>query len=189
MPTWKTSPPKPNRSNCRAERHLWTYGLSLAIYTRIGSLTYGGKNLFYGKIKNLASYFGANEESTRRAFNRLINGGWLERTSERNKFKYVEHDDRAFLKEDCRDLPDLPSWELEADPFVGKIHAAFGGEIRVKPNWIGAARQHATEEEFLADCRIEVRDGSGTAGTRFWNVVRRFRKKARTDLVEKAALK
>lgn len=187
MPTWKKAPPKHNRLECRAERHLWPYGLSLAIYTRIGTLTAGGTNPFYGKVQGLAEYFGANKESARRAFKRLVNGGWLEPAAKKGEFRYIPHDKRASVKKDCAELPSLPLWALEADPFVGKIHAVSGGNLRVLPNWIGVVRSVATEEEFLSALREEFANGQGGPGMKFWNVVRHFRQralKAKKDRVE-----
>jgi hypothetical protein len=182
VPTFKKAPPQSNPSPCSAERHLWPYGLSLAIYVRIGTLTAGGKNSFYGKTKTLAKYFGANAEAARRAFKRLVNAGWLQPLTEKGHYKYINHDDRAFIKADCVAVEELPHWAAEADPFAGKIHGASGGKIRLLPNWLAAARKHCTEEEFLTALRKEFENGHGSPGTRFWNAVRQFR--ARRSTVE-----
>jgi hypothetical protein len=179
VPTFKKSAPKPNRYNCDAERHLWTYGLSLAIYTKIGSVTAGGKNPFYGKISKLSGYFGSNEEATRRAFKRLLNGGWLVALPQAGCYKWVDHDPRADVKKDCAEMEELPHWSLDADPFIGELHAASGGKLRVMPNWAAAARENCTEAEFLAELRHAFQANSaGSASTQFWNVVRHFRRRA-----------
>lgn len=193
MTTWKKIPPKHNSYKCDAENHLWKYGLSLAIYTLIGRITYGGKNPFYGKISRLSDYFGSNPESTRRAFKRLVNDGWFKQLPVRGQYTYISHEDRAFNKDGdgCIERKNLPHWSADADPFVGKIHAACGGKIRLLPHWVGAARQHASDEEFLTELRIEFQQSSTSSpATRFWEVIRRFRAKAKTNLkVENPALK
>jgi hypothetical protein len=177
------SPTKSNRPKCSPERHLWRYGLSLAIYERVGELTNGGENEITIKRKTLSEYFGSNQESTRRAFNRLVNGGWFQPLPEKGHYKFVPHDARALSKKDCKELPDLPFWSIGADPFVGKIHAASGGKIRVMPNWLGAARQNCSEEEFLEALRQECANGKpGGAAHKFWTVVRHFRAKKKDRL-------
>jgi hypothetical protein len=176
VPTWKKSPPKHNSFKCNAERHLWRYGLSLAIYNLAGRVTEGGKNPFFAKVPKLRLYFKSNEESTRRAFKRLVNAGWLEPLPEKGHYTYVDHDTRAFAtNEDCVERKDLPHWSQDADPFAGKIFAVSGGTIRVQPHWLAAARKNCSEQEFLDALRREFETGSGSPGTRFWNVVRQFR--------------
>ena len=176
MSDFKKSPPKSNRPRCSPERHLWRYGLSLAIYERVGELTSGGTNDITIKPKTLSKYFDANLESTRRAFKRLVNAGWFQPLPRKGNYKYVPHDDRALAKKDCAELPDLPLWSIEADPFVGKIHAASGGNLRLMPNWLGAARENCTEEEFLDALRKEFANCKhGSPAHKFWNVVRHFR--------------
>ena len=180
MSDFKKSLPKPNRPKCAPERHLWRYGLSLAIYERVGELTSGGKNEITIRPETLRKYFGSNRESTRRAFKRLVNAGWFQPLPRKGHYKYVHHDERALTKKDCAELPDLPLWSIEADPFVGKIHAAAGGELKLMPNWLGAARANCTEEEFLDALRKEFANCEhGSPAHKFWNVVRHFRARKR----------
>lgn len=176
MSDFRKAPPKPNRPRCSPERHLWKYGLSLAIYERLGELTSGGDNEITIKPKTLSEYFGSNTEATRRAFNRLVNAGWFQRLPTKGHFRFVHHDERAATKKDCAELPDLPHWALEADPFVGKIHAASAGKLRLMPNWLGVARANCNEQEFLDALRKEFANGNhGSPAQKFWNVVRHFR--------------
>jgi len=173
---FKKSPPKSNRPKCSPERHLWRYGLSLAIYERVAELTNGGENEITIRPKTLSKYFGSNKESTRRAFKRLVSGGWFEPLPTKGHYKFVPHAARALSKKDCAELPDLPLWSIGADPFVGEIHAASGAKLRVMPNWLGAARENCTEQEFLDALRKEFANGkSAGAAHKFWIVVRHFR--------------
>ena len=67
--------------------------------------------------------------------------------------------------------------------FVGKIHAASGGNLRLMPNWLGAARENCTEEEFLDALRREFANGkSAGPAHKFWIVVRHFRARKRDRL-------
>jgi hypothetical protein len=174
VPTWKKSQPKPNSYKCDHYLHLWRYGLSLAIYDLVGTITNGGQTEFYGKISNLSRYFDSNAEATRRAFRRLVNDGWLEATTQKGYYNFVKHDTRAFSKSDCAER-EVAHWSADADPFVGKLHAAASGKLRVQPHWIAAARKVADDQEFLHAFKENLTKKSASAGTAFWQTVREFR--------------
>jgi hypothetical protein len=158
---FKKSYPQHTPLNCSPAFHLWRHGLSLAIYFRIGQLTYvkgAERNMFFGKISTLAKYFGSNPESTRRAFHFLVANGWLVPVpNEPGKYAYVEHDVWAFTHEGrCMVAELLQPWHGTADPFVGQIWAAAGGKFHGKIHWFLGVRKYASEEVILDLFRKEL---------------------------------
>jgi hypothetical protein len=183
LSTFQKAPPKPNTPLCAPERHLREYGLSLAIYIKAGRLTKGGEDPLFATVKYFSDYFGTNPESTRRAFKRLVNAGWFKPLDKARHYKWVSHDEREKTKKDCKALPDLPHWHMEADPFSKAIFGATGGTVRLQPHWVASARKVAGEEEFLEALRKEFSSDSNaaSAGSKFWKVVRQFRNRNHKD--------
>jgi hypothetical protein len=158
---FKKSDPTHTPLNCSPSWHLWRRGLSLAIYNRIGQLTYvrgGDRNPFFAKITTLQKYFGAKYESTRRAFHFLVANGWLEPVpNESGTYTYVEHEVWSFKYEGkCMVADVLQPWHGTADPFIGQIWAAAGGKFRCKPHWILGAKKYAPEAVVLDLFRKEL---------------------------------
>lgn len=161
MTDFKKSNPQHTPLNCSPAFHLWRHGLSLAIYIRIGQLTYAGsaeRNVFFGRISTLAKYFDATYEATRRAFKLLVANGWLAPVpNEPAKYVYVDHDAWAFTHEGrCMVAELLQPWHGTADPFIGQIWAAAGGKFRGQPHWFIGVRKYATEEVVLELFRKEL---------------------------------
>jgi len=157
MSDFKKSFPKHNPMNCCTAWHLWRHGLALAIYTRAGQLTANGKTEFFARRQTLAKYFGANYEATRRAFLLLVNNGWLEHGSDETHFKYMTHDDWAFLHEGKCVVQDVNPWHGEADPFIKRLFGVAGGRFRAKPHWLLGVRKYGyTDEEIVALFRTEL---------------------------------
>ena len=161
MTDFKKSNPQHTPLNCSPAFHLWRHGLSLAIYIRIGQLTYAGhneRNAFFGKISTLAKYFDATYEATRRAFKLLVANGWLTPVpNEPTKYFYVEHDAWVSTHSGaCMVAELLQPWHGTADPFVGQIWAAAGGKFRGKIHWFLGAKKWAPEEVILDLFRKEL---------------------------------
>lgn len=174
MTDFKKSNPQHTPLNCSPAFHLWRHGLSLAIYIRIGQLTYvkgAERNPFFGKVSTLAKYFGSTYEATRRAFRLLIANGWLEPVpNEPGKYTYVEHDVWAFTHpEACMVAELLQPWHGTADPFVGQIWAAAGGQFRGKIHWFIGIRKYASEQVVLDLFRKELAAAKERKARGDWN--------------------
>ena len=136
--------------------------MSLALYNRIGQLTYAGKdeprNPFFGKISTLGKYFGSQYESTRRAFHFLVANGWLTPVpNEKDKYIYVEHEMWSFTNQDkCMVAEVLQPWHGTADPFIGQLWAAAGGKFRGKAHWLLGVKKYASEAVVLDLFRKEL---------------------------------
>jgi hypothetical protein len=138
---------------------LWSHGLSLAIYDRIGILTNGGQTEFFATRQTLSKYFGSSYEATRRAFLVLVNNGWLTPVpNEEGHFTFIKHDVWAFTTDYVKCVEQqLNPWHAEADPFIGRLFAVAGGKFRAKPHWLLGIRKYGySDDEVLKLFTTEI---------------------------------
>ncbi len=76
---------------CGPERHLWNYGLELAIYQKIAAVTWvksrGEYGTYHATVEKLALFFGIAHQSAQRAVSNLVERGWLERVEPKGEKK------------------------------------------------------------------------------------------------------
>src|SRR5208282_4842487 len=96
---------------CCSERHLLRSALAMAIYSKIGAITYGGRDggKYFGTLETLADLFGCAPNSVWRAIKWLVKAGFLERIEttdgseyqlravcfQSKEYRYVSHEEWA----------------------------------------------------------------------------------------------
>lgn len=161
MTTFNQAPPRSAPFHCSAVRHLRKSGLTLAVYTLIGSITNGGDRTFFTSIEKVANYFEADYETTRRVFKMLVKEGWLELIDVKGmpQYQYISHQtwaDRQFEDKCFKDVESMPWQEAgEADPFCGKLWAICGGKFRLHRSMLVSIRKFATDDVIEATFKAQ----------------------------------
>jgi hypothetical protein len=170
MSDFKQSLPRQNPFKCDVTRHLWRYGLALAIYQKVGQITNGGQRTFHADTAPLAEFFGANKAYVRRMFAVLDRAGFLVVVRNEDTRKAVKKDrakkirrwisheewakshDGECVKVDERLMP----WSADADPLCGKLWSVFEGKIRIYEALLTYARSCGRSDDEIEDAMSQA---------------------------------
>jgi DNA-binding MarR family transcriptional regulator len=145
---------------CDASWHLRESGLTLAIYTKIGAITYDGITSTYGTYfssgRALAEFFGANEDSVTKILRELRKDGWLQSVgNEENPYKpnnyhFVTHDEwREKHSGQCYSR-DVQVWdEDEHDLLAQSLHKISLGKTFWYNNMLAGLRATGSTDEEI----------------------------------------
>jgi hypothetical protein len=154
MSDFSQSLPRQNPFKCDVTRHLWRYGLALAIYQKVGQITNGGQRTYHADTAPMGEFFGANKAYVRRMFALLDRAGWLvvehhedtrkdiRKTRSKKIRRWVSHEEwaKSHAGECVKVAEFLMPWSADADPLCGKLWSAMEGKIRIFENLITHAR-------------------------------------------------
>lgn len=166
--------------------------IKFAIYSFLGQLTHNGENPYRASVERLADFFDFNYEATRRAFEELVEQGWLTVRGD-GYYYYVTHEKRKanpkFANEKCAVRNTLPWQEFGPDDasheFVAAVYGILG-KIRLMPGHVAGIRKLAPDNEILCELKKEaetakskLKPGSrwsrNVAHKAFWTVYNRLK--------------
>ena len=156
---------------CCAEYHLWRSGLSLAIYTKLSSLTWVKSrqehSVYFSSIANLAEFFGVEREVASRAISEMVKNGWFEVVPRKDDAKtahamYVEkyrpknlrpitHSQWKDAHGDSQCHKSLPMpWENEAqDKLAAELYRESQGRVFRYPEMMKSLRKGDADEAAI----------------------------------------
>jgi len=154
---------------CCSERHLLRSALAMAIYSKIGAITYGGRDggKYFGTLETLADLFGCAPNSVWRAIKWLVKAGFLERIEttdgsehqlravcfQSKEYRYVSHEEWAGKHPgQCYQALAVP-WDcLGEDELSRRLWEESRGETRWYANQLACLRKSwPTDDEIVSE--------------------------------------